>query len=206
MALVYENSVPIAYRSAFIAKVKNIASKLGINPNWLMAIMDLESAGTFSPSITNSLGYTGLIQFGKQAAADLGTTTDKLRKMSALDQLDYVYKYFLIHKGKYKSYVDTYFAVFFPLAIGKPDDWILQSKDLTAKQIYDANPSFHHVGDGKIRVWEVKKTLLSRLPSEWLNDVSFSLVIKSYKNYLITGVALIAIGTGIYIYYVRKQH
>lgn len=204
MSLVFENKVPIAYRSAFVAKVIDIAGKLDVNPNWLMAIIDLESAGTFSPSITNSLGYTGLIQFGKSAAKDLGTTTDALRKMSAIDQLDYVYKYFLMHKGKYKSYVDTYFAVFFPLAIGKPDDWVIQGGGLTAKQIYDSNPAFRHVKDGKVRVWEVKKTLLSKLPSEWLTDGSFSLAVRAYKGYLGAGLLLIAIGAT-YLYYARKH-
>ena len=204
MKLVFEDKVPASYRAAFTSKVIEISNKLGVNPNWLMAIMELETAGTFSPSITNNLGYTGLIQFGSAAAKDVGTTTAKLRQMTAVEQLDYVYKYFLLHKGKYKSYVDTYLAVFFPLAIGKPDDWVIQGGGLTAKQIYDSNPAFRFVKDGKVRVWEVKKALLKRLPSEWLNDGSFSLAVKAYKGQLLTGLILISLGAT-YIYYAKYR-
>ena len=152
MALIYENKVPASYRTDFVNKVKEIAPRVGLDPNWLMAIMNFESAGTFSPSVTNSLGYVGLIQFGDSARKTLGVTKEQLKAMTAVEQLDYVEKYYNMYKGKYKSYVDAYFAVFFPLAIGKPDDWVIEGGGLTAKQIYDANPAFANVKDGKLRV------------------------------------------------------
>jgi hypothetical protein len=203
MALIYENKVPSSYRIPFINKVKEIAPRVGLDPNWLMAIMYFESAGTFSPKITNPYGYVGLIQFGTSATKTLGTTKDKLKSMTAVEQLDYVEKYFKLYKGKYKSYIDSYFAVFFPLAIGKPDDWIIQGGGLTAKQIYDANPAFRVVKDGKLRVWEVKKIMLEKLPSQWLKDGSFGLVIKAYKNYITVGVISILAGLTLYYYYGR---
>ena len=205
MALIYENKVPASYRTDFVNKVKEIAPKVGLDPNWLMAIMYFESAGTFSPSITNSLGYVGLIQFGADARKTLGVTKEQLKAMSAVEQLDYVEKYYNMYKGKYKSYVDAYFAVFFPLAIGKPDDWVLQGGGLTAQQIYNANPAFANVKDGKLRVWEVKKTMLERLPSQWLKDGSFSLVIKAYKNYIAVGILSIFAGLTLYYYYGRNN-
>ena len=204
MALIYENKVPASYRTDFINKVKEIAPRVGLDSNWLMAIMNFESAGTFSPSITNSLGYVGLIQFGESARKTLGVTKEQLKAMSAVEQLDYVEKYYNMYKGKYKSYVDAYFAVFFPLAIGKPDDWVIEGGGLTAKQIYDANPAFANVKEGKLRVWEVKKTMLERLPSEWLNDGSFSLIIKAYKNYIGVGILSILAGLTLYYYYGRN--
>jgi soluble lytic murein transglycosylase-like protein len=103
MALIYENKVPASYRVAFVEKVKKISANLGIDPNWLMAIMYFESAGTFSPSITNNIGATGLIQFIPSTAKGLGTSTSALKSMSALQQLDYVEKYLKTYKGKYKS-------------------------------------------------------------------------------------------------------
>jgi len=204
MALIYENKVPASYRTDFVNKVKEIAPRVGLDPNWLMAIMNFESAGTFSPSITNSLGYVGLIQFGDSARKTLGVTKEQLKAMSAVEQLDYVEKYYNMYKGKYKSYVDAYFAVFFPLAIGKPDDWVIEGGGLTAKQIYDANPAFRNVKDGKLRVWEVKKTMLEKLPSEWLKDGSFSLIIKAYKNYIGVGILSILAGLTLYYYYGRN--
>ena len=204
MALIYENKVPASYRTDFINKVKEIAPRVGLDPNWLMAIMNFESAGTFSPSVTNSLGYVGLIQFGDSARKTLGVTKEQLKAMTAVEQLDYVEKYYNMYKGKYKSYVDAYFAVFFPLAIGKPDDWVIEGGGLTAKQIYDANPAFRNVKDGKLRVWEVKKTMLEKLPSEWLKDGSFSLIIKAYKNYIGVGILSILAGLTLYYYYGRN--
>lgn len=205
MALIYENKVPSSYRKAFVEKVKKISANLGIDPNWLMAIMYFESAGTFSPSITNNIGATGLIQFIPSTAKGLGTSTSALRSMTAVQQLDYVEKYLKPYRGKFKSYIDVYFAVFFPLAIGKPDDWVIQGGGLSASSIYNSNPAFRVQKDGKIRVWEVKKVMLSKLPSEWLNDGSFSLIVKSYKKELIIGITSIILGVTLYYKYGRTK-
>lgn len=199
MALVYESKVPNSYRSDFVNKVREVSTRLGIDPNWLMAIMYWESASTFSPSIQNSIGATGLIQFIPSTAKGLGTTTTALKNMSAVDQLDYVEKYLKAYKGKINSYIDTYFAVFFPMAIGKPDDWVIEGGGVSASQIARQNPAFDVNKDGKVQVWEVKKVMLEKLPSEWINNGSFGLALKSYKGYLTIGLLLIAIG-GLYIY------
>ncbi len=200
MTLIYENKVPISYRVPFIAKVKNICKKLGINPNWLMAIMDFETNGKFTASITNPLGYTGLIQFGEAAASDLGTTTTALRNMTAVAQLDYVYKYLLRFKDKLNSYTNTYLTVLFPAAIGKGDDFVISSPDISASKFRNANKSFDKSNDGKVQIWEVRKTLLGRLPSEWLKEGSFSFVVKAYKKELIIGISTVIIGIIIYRY------
>lgn len=205
MKLIYEDKVPTSYRVAFVEKVKKISTNLGIDPNWLMAIMYFETAKTFSPSITNSIGATGLIQFIPSTATSLGTSTSELRKMTAVQQLDYVEKYLKAYKGKYNNYIDVYFAVFFPLAIGKPDDWVIQAKGISALQVYNSNPAFRVLKDGKIRVWEVKKVMLEKLPSEWINNGSFSLAFKSYKNYIGIGVLLIVAGVTLYYKYARTK-
>ena len=199
MALVYESKVPNSYRTDFVNKVREVSTRLDIDPNWLMAIMYWESASTFSPSKQNSIGATGLIQFIPSTAIGLGTTTTALKNMSAVDQLDYVEKYLKVYKGKMNSYVDTYFEVFFPLAIGKPDEWVLQGAGISASLIARQNPAFDVNKDGKVQVWEVKKIMLQKLPSEWVNNGSIGLAIKSYKGYLTIGLLLIAIG-GLYIY------
>jgi hypothetical protein len=188
MALIYEDKVPASYRKAFIDKVNIISYNLGIDPNWLMAIMYFESARTFSPSITNPIGAVGLIQFMPATAKGLGTTTTALKGMTAVKQLDYVYKYLLPYKGKMKNYIDCYFAVFFPLAIGKPEDWTIQTNSLSASTIAKQNPAFETNKDGKIQVWEVKKIMLEKLPKEWLNNGSFSLAVKSYGGYILIGL------------------
>ncbi len=116
------NKIPESERAAFKAKVTSIASSLGVPYNHLMAIMDLESAGSFNPAIKNSLGYVGLIQFGSAAAKDLGTTTADLQKMTRIRQLDYVKAYFDLWKKRlgissFKDFVDLYLVVLYPNAV-----------------------------------------------------------------------------------------
>lgn len=211
MALIYENKVPASYRSGFVKKVAEISSKLGIDPNWLMAIMYFESARTFSPSIGNNIGCYGLIQFCPDRGKSYKTINGKrysmteIKSMNYSEQLDLVYEYFKSYTGKLKSYLDTYFVVFFPLAIGKPDDWVIQGGGFTAEQIYNSNPAFRSVKDGKLRVWEVKKTMLEKLPSQWLNDGSFSLAVKAYKNYIAVGILSIVAGLTLYYYFYDKR-
>ena len=154
----------------FVAEVEAISWRLEIVPHWLMVVMDLETAGTFDPSITNSLGYTGLIQFGGVAAAEVGTTTAKLRGMDAKTQLKYVEKYLSKYKGKMNSITDTYLAVFFPAAIGKHDGYVLETSRLNAARVAKWNPGFDLDKNQAIQIWEIKKKLHQRLPKnyKWL--------------------------------------
>lgn len=151
----------------FVDKVCKISQNLLIVPDWLMIVMELETAGTFSPAITNSLGYTGLIQFGKDAAKEVGTTRSKLRNMNALEQLDYVYKYLIKFAGRMDRLPDVYLAVFFPVAIGKPPGWTLHARNLPAEKIGKWNPLFDVNDDDVIQVWEIEKKLRVRIPEKY---------------------------------------
>lgn len=100
------------------------------HPSWVMACIAFETASTFSPSIRNAAGSgaVGLIQFMPDTAEELGTTTDALAAMTAVQQLDYVEKYFKPYASKITSLNDMYMAILFPRAVGKPDDYILFSE------------------------------------------------------------------------------
>lgn len=170
--LLYQNKVS----QAFIDKVIKISKNLFVDPNWTMALIGFETAGTFSPSITNKLGYTGLIQFGDDAAKDLGTTTAKLRSMSAVEQLDWVEKYYkLWYKRlgikKADSFLDMYLVTFFPKAVNKPLDYIIKSSSISAEKIAKANPVFDLNKDGQITLAEIEKVMLDRLPNQWLQKL-----------------------------------
>ncbi|GHU85321.1 hypothetical protein FACS1894153_0310 [Bacteroidia bacterium] len=138
-------------KDAFIAKVLDVSNKLDINPNWLMAVMYKESRLNHL-SINANGGATGLIQFMPATAASLGTTTHCLLNMSNVQQMDYVYKYLKPYSNKINSYVDTYLAVFFPAAIGKPVDWVLSASNLSAATVARYNPSINKNADGFISV------------------------------------------------------
>lgn len=161
--ILFEEKVNVA----FIEKAIHVADRLQIPLNWLMGVIELETAGTFSPQITNHMGYVGLIQFGRQAAERIGTTQDALSRMTAVEQLEYVYKYYAPYKKKIKSYVDLYIATLFPVALGKPNDFVLQYKRLTAEKVAKANPLFDINKDNKITVGEIEQKLLKRIPGEY---------------------------------------
>lgn len=99
--------------------------------DWLMGCMAWESGETFSPSIKNMAGSgaTGLIQFMPSTAVSLGTTVDKLASMTAEAQLEYVYAYFKPFAGRLNNLGDVYMAILWPAGVGKPDDYVLWSKE-----------------------------------------------------------------------------
>ena len=208
--LAFEQKVPISYRKPFISKVIEISKRLKINPNWLMAIMDFETGGSFSAAQSNGKGYYGLIQFGSSAAKDLGTTTEELRKMTAIKQLDYVEAYFKmwfkrLGIQKPNSYTDMYLIVLFPNAVNKGDDFIIKSDTISAAKFAINNPSFDKDGNQIVKVGDVKAVMLKKLPSEWLNDGDVKTFIKAYKPQLIVGISLVAIGITTFFYYKSKK-
>ncbi|HET6941458.1 MAG TPA: hypothetical protein VFH89_04785 [Sphingomicrobium sp.] len=105
----------------------------------LMTCIAWESGRSFSASVPNKAGSgaVGLIQFmPKTAREQLGTTTAALARMTAEDQLNYVYKYFRSWgpdaqhpTGEIQSLGDMYMAILWPAGVGKPDDWVLWDKD-----------------------------------------------------------------------------
>lgn len=205
MALIFENNVK-ENKAEFIAKVKDISNKLDIDPNWLMAVMYFESG--ISPRIQNTThpiqgGYaTGLIQFAPNTARSLGTTTDALKNMSNVKQLDYVYQYFKNYIAKLNSYVDLYLVTFFPLAVGKPDNYVIQSKDISAASIARSNPVFDINKNNQVTVGEVKKAIISKIPANMLAEFkrSFSPVLRFAKrNLLPIGLSLVGIAGLIFL-------
>jgi peptidoglycan hydrolase-like protein with peptidoglycan-binding domain len=100
----------------FIDAVEKMAERIGTQPEYVLAAMSFETGGRFDPSIQNGIGATGLIQFLKSTAKNLGTTTDKLAKMSAVTQLEFVEKYFKPFIGK----LSTLEAVYTSILSGSP--------------------------------------------------------------------------------------
>ncbi len=162
---------------AFRKKVVQIAKNIGLpqekyeGANWLMAIMALETQKSFNPSKQNRFGYTGLIQLGEDVASRLGTTTSALKRMSAVNQLDYVEKYFSLKEfnGKLNTLTDLYLAVLYPTACGhgKEKEFIVLKN-----RAYKNNPLFFKEKDerdkngkakakenGKTYVWEIEEVI-----------------------------------------------
>lgn len=143
-------------RPGFLAKLKGVAQRLDVRPEWLLAVMWKESR--LDPGALNgSTGASGLIQFMPSTAAGLGTTAGAIRAMSGSEQLYYVEKYLKPYKGRMGSYPETYLAVFFPAALGKSDSWALSSSSLPASIVAESNPAVDLDKDGRITVAEFKE-------------------------------------------------
>lgn len=88
----------LAQDSAFRKELHRVAQNLKVPTQWLADLMAFETGGTFSTSISNpNGGARGLIQFMPDTAADLGTSTEALGRMSRTEQMKYVERYLRIH-------------------------------------------------------------------------------------------------------------
>lgn len=163
--MLYEEKIK-ENKTAFIESVKNIAQNLGFAPEWLMQVFMNESSINHR-AVNPITKATGLIQFMPATAASLGTSIEALKAMTNVQQLFYVQKYLQSYRGKINSYQDLYFAVFFPAAIGKPDNWILQASGLSASKIAQQNPIFDLNKDGIVTVDEVRRAILNKVPASW---------------------------------------
>ena len=154
----------------FLARVKEIANKIGCDYKDLLGVMHSES-GLNSTAVNKNGGATGLIQFMPKTAESLGTTTEALRNMSALEQLDYVEKFLINTKNssalKNKSKLtagDLYTLVFLPGYAGQ--EVVTQS----GSKYYACNKGLDANKDGKI----TKTELGNRVISHHVNESVFA--------------------------------
>ena len=114
----------------FRNKVEEVADNLEIKPEHLATVMSFETQHTFSPSSFNKdSSATGLLHFMDDTAINLGTTTDELKNMSRVEQMDYVERYLSgqgkgirNQVGKMNSLLDVYLAVLSPARVGIEDN------------------------------------------------------------------------------------
>jgi hypothetical protein len=133
-----------------------MCDRLGAEVDAMAAVMSFESG--FNPAACNRhSGATGLIQFmPKGSAKDLGTTCDALAKMSAVQQLPYVERYFAPYKNSLKTLEGCYLSVFYPVARS------MQPKQVIARigsRVYDQNAGFDKDRDGDVEVEEICATV-----------------------------------------------
>lgn len=153
----------------FRARVYRLCSNLGWNEDhaaWLMACMAFETGRTFSPSVRNpSSSATGLIQFMAATARGLGTTTKALARMSAVEQLGYVERYFRPHAGRIRSLEDMYMAILWPRGIGQVLEYVLWK---TGTRTYAVNRGLDANRDGKVTKREAASKVRAMLDEGYL--------------------------------------
>ena len=151
----------------FRVKVRAVATSLGIDASWLMAIMYAES-GISTTARNSGSTATGLIQFTSATAISLGTTTTALARMTAVQQMDYVQKYFEQYKGKISNITDCYMAVFYPKAMGQPDTYVIAT---SPSSTYNANANLDTNHDGTITRAEAVAPVMRALRSGQVNAI-----------------------------------
>lgn len=173
--LAWGSKVSAVFRDRVWWIADEITKKQGsaFDPNWLMACMAWESGESFSPSKKNMAGSgaTGLIQFMPSTAKELGEyrktalSTSALAKMSAEDQLTWVYWYFRMQidrHGPITNLEDCYMAILWPGAIGKPVSAPLWDKG-AMPTTYRQNAGLDSNKDGTITKLEAASHVRAKL-------------------------------------------
>lgn len=135
-------------------KLEQVAKNIGTNTAALIRVMWAESARTMDPSVVGpefkngkykGMKVRGLIQFTPPTYTSFGYSESDFNDTKKLGdpfkQLDLIQRYFKsFSKGKILSFEDLYFITFFPIALGKPDSFIIESKGVPRDKVYDQNP------------------------------------------------------------------
>lgn len=151
----------------FRVKVREVAKALSLDASWLMAIMYAESGISTTAKNPGSTA-TGLIQFTRATAIALGTTTTALARMTPVQQMDYVQKYFEQYKGRISNLTDCYMAVFYPKAIGQPDSYVIAT---APSEVYNKNANLDINGDDSITRAEAVAPVMRALRTGQVNAV-----------------------------------
>ena len=137
-------------------KVEEVAKNLGIEKSYLYSIIHHETAGTWDPAKPNGMGSgaVGLIQFMPDTATALGTTTQDLAKMTIVEQLAYVEKFYKMVGVKPGMDIgDIYMMTFAPKYVYDNDRILGQAgnykvlpgfKGASLDTIYRQNSVFDH--------------------------------------------------------------
>ena len=150
--------------SEFKRRLVEVANNVSIKPEYLAAVMSAES-GMKADAINPMGGAVGLIQFMPQTLKNYNIDPQSFGKLSDVQQLDYVEKFYSPHKGRLNTIGDVYMATFLPKFVGKPEDTIIAQKDnmdfisrsegLTYDKVYRYNKGFDYDKDGIIRISDV---------------------------------------------------
>ena len=133
----------------FKTKLKEISTAIGIDENSIIKLMQHESG--LNSSVKNSIGCVGLIQFCPDNGGG-STKTISGKKYSLEDirtnldtQMEAIKEFWMAgHKsGKIKTPADLYIFNFWPVAAGKPNDYVLQTTGMSAQKVAKANPVFN---------------------------------------------------------------
>ncbi|NBB32016.1 transglycosylase SLT domain-containing protein, partial [Cellulophaga sp. BC115SP] len=148
----------LTYRNpyGYISKVRDVAQRLKIKPEWLMMVIWVESK--HSSQAENKLSEAfGLIQCLPSTLRRLGYSLGQVRGKFGEWQLEHlVYPYLKPYIGKMNSAYDVYLAIFHPAALGKGDGYVIAYEREKAYQYNKVLDTVYGDRDGKLEVLDVK--------------------------------------------------
>jgi len=131
----------------FKKKLKEISDAINIDEDSIIKLMKHESG--LDPTIKNSIGCVGLIQFCPSSGA-IKTINGQQYSLEDLRnnlevQMEAIKQFWLegYKSGKIKKPADLYIYNFFPVAAGKSDDFVLKTNNTSAQKIASSNPVFN---------------------------------------------------------------
>lgn len=171
--LIKEATTYIKEKAPFEAGVKKLAAKLEIPPEWLMAVMYMESR--FNPAVANhrGSGAVGLIQFMVPTVREMNMRMNKklymqdIQNMSGVEQLELVENYLQTvrkRRGEFNSLRDLYLAILYPKAINRDLTYKLFSKP---SKRYTQNSGLDMNKDGIVSVWDIDVRMKKMFPTAY---------------------------------------
>jgi hypothetical protein len=154
---------------SFESKVREVAKRLEVQPEWLMAVMYSESRFDASALNFKGSGAVGLIQFMPTIASELSTSPEALKNMNHEQQLEYVYQYLekirARHGGKYQSLTELYLAILYPKALSGDYCYSLYAQPSIA---YKQNAGLDEDKDGRVTVSDIDRRMQRIFPTAYL--------------------------------------
>lgn len=141
-------------------KLLAICDELNISADAVSAVIAHESG--WNPAAKNPKGSaSGLIQWIESTARGMGTTTDAIRAMPTLRQLDLVRRYYAPARGRIRTPGDALMWAFLPAFLGKPADFTIGQQGAEGKsgQYYAWNAGFDREKKGYITVADVTRSI-----------------------------------------------
>lgn len=151
---------------AFLRGVEGMAGRLGTRPEYILAVMSFETGGSFSPGVLNGAGSgaTGLIQFMPTTARELGTSTEALARMSAVEQLEYVERYFAQRSDP--GDLNTLEGVYTTVLYGSPRPDPGSTLFSQGSAAYRMNAPLDLNGDGRITAGEATSFVRGKIDGQ----------------------------------------
>jgi hypothetical protein len=113
-----------------------------------------------------------LIQFMPRTAQGLGTSTEALAQMSAVEQREFVERYLTPYRGRLSTLEDVYMAILMPSAVGRSPEHVLFDRDSQDtderrrawhRRAYEQNCGLDRNGNGKVTKLEVSSVVAAKL-------------------------------------------